>query len=159
MHASWGPDCRADQNQASTCQTGPTWFNDSCLVWQCTALAVAYWAMSRWCSATARVGHAEPDTTVTVLLLLMPRQQHTGYQAGGRSNGTSGGSAISAAGWRFNICQDKGRCRVEPADGISQWYRRMWLVSGACCYLGPDACQALREDSERAAGVLGESCS
>lgn len=53
-----------------------------------------------------------------------------GYQAGGISNGTSGGSAISAAGWRFNICQDPGRCLVEPADGISQWYRKMWQVRG-----------------------------
>lgn len=51
-----------------------------------------------------------------------------GYNAGGASNGTSGGSAISAAGWRFNICQDPGRCRIEPADGISQWYRRLWQV-------------------------------
>eukprot|EP00879_Flechtneria_rotunda_P006440 GHRR01006769.1.p1 GENE.GHRR01006769.1~~GHRR01006769.1.p1 ORF type:complete len:491 (+),score=142.61 GHRR01006769.1:191-1663(+) len=49
-----------------------------------------------------------------------------GYQADGRSNGSSGGSAISAAGWRFNICQDPGRCKVEPLDGISQWYRKMW---------------------------------
>ena len=51
-----------------------------------------------------------------------------GYQVGGKSNGTSGGSAISAAGWRFNICQDPGRCKVEPADGISKWYRKMWQV-------------------------------
>jgi hypothetical protein len=54
-----------------------------------------------------------------------------GYQAGGQSNGTSGGSAISAAGWRFNICQDPERCRVEPADGVSQWYRRLWQVRAA----------------------------
>jgi hypothetical protein len=54
-----------------------------------------------------------------------------GHQAGGKSNGTSGGSAISAAGWRFNICQDPGRCKVEPADGVSQWYRRLWQVRAA----------------------------
>jgi hypothetical protein len=46
----------------------------------------------------------------------------------GASNGTSGGSGISAAGWRFNICQDRGRCKADPLDGISQWYRRMWQV-------------------------------
>jgi hypothetical protein len=50
-----------------------------------------------------------------------------GYRAGGRSGpGTSGGSAISPNGWRFNICQDPGRCLVEPADGTSQWFRRLW---------------------------------
>jgi hypothetical protein len=51
-----------------------------------------------------------------------------GFQQQGASNGTSGGSAISAAGWRFNICQDRGRCKVDPLDGISQWYRRLWQV-------------------------------
>ncbi|KAF6264711.1 coth protein-domain-containing protein [Scenedesmus sp. NREL 46B-D3] len=49
-----------------------------------------------------------------------------GFQQLGSSNGTSGGSAISAAGWRFNVCQDRGRCKVDPLDGISQWYRRLW---------------------------------
>ncbi|KAI8464000.1 MAG: coth protein-domain-containing protein [Monoraphidium minutum] len=50
-----------------------------------------------------------------------------GYQSFGASNGSSGGSAISPEGWRFNICNDPGRCRVEPLDGVSQWYRRLWL--------------------------------
>lgn len=62
-------------------------------------------------------------------LALLPS---AGYKQGGASNGTSGGSAVSAAGWRFNICQDRGRCRVEPADGISQWYRRLWQVGCVC---------------------------
>jgi hypothetical protein len=42
--------------------------------------------------------------------------------------GTSGGSAISPEGWRFNICEDKERCTVDPTDGTSVWYRRMWQV-------------------------------
>jgi len=50
-----------------------------------------------------------------------------GYDQGGRSGpGVSGGSAISPEGWRFNICEDPGRCLVEPADGTSQWFRRLW---------------------------------
>ncbi|WIA37032.1 hypothetical protein OEZ86_014016 [Tetradesmus obliquus] len=53
-----------------------------------------------------------------------------GFQQQGASNGSSGGSAISAAGWRFNVCQDRGRCKVDPLDGISQWYRRLWQVQG-----------------------------
>lgn len=54
-----------------------------------------------------------------------------GFRQGGRSGpGTSGGSAISPEGWRFNICADQGRCRVEPADGTSQWFRRLWQDGG-----------------------------
>lgn len=50
-----------------------------------------------------------------------------GWQRGGQSGpGTSGGSAISPEGWRFNICADPGRCIVEPRDGTAVWYRRMW---------------------------------
>lgn len=50
-----------------------------------------------------------------------------GYKRAGRSGpGLSGGSAVSAEGWRFNICADPGRCLVEPADGTSQWFRRLW---------------------------------
>ncbi|KAK9828932.1 hypothetical protein WJX72_002885 [[Myrmecia] bisecta] len=40
--------------------------------------------------------------------------------------GQSGGSAISPQGWRFNICADQERCIVQPDDGTSQWYRRVW---------------------------------
>lgn len=50
-----------------------------------------------------------------------------GWQRGGQSGpGVSGGSAVSPEGWRFNICDDPGRCLVEPTDGTSRWYRRMW---------------------------------
>jgi len=50
-----------------------------------------------------------------------------GYKTGGRSGpGASGGSAISSNGWRFNVCADRGRCLVEPADGASQYFRRLW---------------------------------
>eukprot|EP00210_Caulerpa_lentillifera_P005132 g4904.t1 len=49
-----------------------------------------------------------------------------GYQTNGMSRGRSGGSAISPEGWRFNICIDRGRCRVDPLDGLSLWYRRLW---------------------------------
>ena len=50
-----------------------------------------------------------------------------GWQNGGASGpGVSGGSAISVEGWRFNICDDPERCTVEPGDGTSRWYRRMW---------------------------------
>lgn len=44
-----------------------------------------------------------------------------GWQRGGESGpGTSGGSAISPQGWRFNICVDQGRCLIEPGDGTSR---------------------------------------
>lgn len=49
-----------------------------------------------------------------------------GYDNMGASNGTSGGSAISPEGWRFNICQQPERCLRDPDDGISRWYRAMW---------------------------------
>ena len=52
-----------------------------------------------------------------------------GYLDNGRSGPSgSGGSAISPEGWRFNICDDPGRCRVQPDDGTSQWFRRLWQV-------------------------------
>eukprot|EP01025_Chloroclados_australasicus_P006745 TRINITY_DN12159_c0_g1_i1.p1 TRINITY_DN12159_c0_g1~~TRINITY_DN12159_c0_g1_i1.p1 ORF type:complete len:888 (+),score=77.43 TRINITY_DN12159_c0_g1_i1:170-2665(+) len=49
-----------------------------------------------------------------------------GYDKDGVSDGISGGSAISIEGWRFNICEDPERCIVDPQDGVSMWYRRMW---------------------------------
>ncbi|KAL6749134.1 hypothetical protein V8C86DRAFT_3032235 [Haematococcus lacustris] len=49
-----------------------------------------------------------------------------GYRTGGASNGSSGGSAISAQGWRFNICDEPQRCKSDPVDGISLWYRAVW---------------------------------
>jgi len=49
-----------------------------------------------------------------------------GYQNGGDSTGSSGGSAISPNGWRFNICEESRRCLVDPLDGISQYYRLLW---------------------------------
>lgn len=49
-----------------------------------------------------------------------------GYMNSGESNGISGGSAISTNGWRFNICEDYGRCKRDPVDGISHWYVRLW---------------------------------
>eukprot|EP01024_Parvocaulis_polyphysoides_P045715 TRINITY_DN4284_c0_g1_i2.p3 TRINITY_DN4284_c0_g1~~TRINITY_DN4284_c0_g1_i2.p3 ORF type:complete len:174 (+),score=38.78 TRINITY_DN4284_c0_g1_i2:252-773(+) len=49
-----------------------------------------------------------------------------GYQKNGKSDGISGGSAISPEGFRFLICAESQRCRVDPTDGVSQWYRRMW---------------------------------
>jgi hypothetical protein len=42
------------------------------------------------------------------------------------SNGSSGGSAISAEGWRFNICDEPDRCIADPVDGISLWWRAVW---------------------------------
>jgi hypothetical protein len=46
--------------------------------------------------------------------------KRAGYQAGGRSNGTSGGSAISPEGWLFNICLDRQRCKIDPVNGLAQ---------------------------------------
>ena len=46
--------------------------------------------------------------------------------AGESGPGTSGGSAISENGWRFNICEDPGRCVRDPQDGISHWFVRLW---------------------------------
>lgn len=37
--------------------------------------------------------------------------------------GQAGGSAISPEGWRFMICADQERCKIDPTDGISRWYR------------------------------------
>ena len=49
-----------------------------------------------------------------------------GYNDGGRSSGSSGGSAISPEGWRFNICKSGRRCKEDPLDGVSRWYWRLW---------------------------------
>ena len=49
-----------------------------------------------------------------------------GYMQAGQSSGLSGGSAISPEGWRFNICAEPARCLVDPTDGISRYFRRMW---------------------------------
>ncbi|KAL4425322.1 hypothetical protein ABPG75_009338 [Micractinium tetrahymenae] len=49
-----------------------------------------------------------------------------GYQNGGQSNGTSGGSAISPQGWSFTICEQQERCVQDPMGGVALWYRRMW---------------------------------
>lgn len=90
------------------------------------------------CAAPSEVHRSDAEITAQQLqhvwwqqLTCAGRCCTAGYQASGTSNGSSGGSAISAAGWRFNICQDRGRCRVEPSDGVSQWYRRLWQV-GMC---------------------------
>lgn len=53
-----------------------------------------------------------------------------GFKKNGHSTGRSGGSAISPEGWRFLICIERQRCKVDPLDGLSLWYRRMWQV---CC--------------------------
>lgn len=54
-----------------------------------------------------------------------------GWQREGQSGpGTSGGSAISPQGWRFNICVDQGRCIVEPGDGTSRWFIALWKDDG-----------------------------
>eukprot|EP00983_Pelagomonas_calceolata_P076439 1153419-Pelagomonas_calceolata.AAC.7 len=44
----------------------------------------------------------------------------------GISNGSSGGSAISPGGFRFNICDEPKRCMEDPIDGISLWFRATW---------------------------------
>ncbi|KAL4858496.1 hypothetical protein ACK3TF_001466 [Chlorella vulgaris] len=50
-----------------------------------------------------------------------------GWQQQGVSGpGVAGGSAISTDGWRFLICADADRCKIDPTDGLSRWYRRMW---------------------------------
>lgn len=43
-----------------------------------------------------------------------------------RRAGQAGGSAISPEGWRFMICADQERCKIDPTDGISRWYRWGW---------------------------------
>ncbi len=53
----------------------------------------------------------------------------------GASNGSSGGSAISAEGWRFNICDEPGRCVADPVDGISLWWRAAWARVSASAVL------------------------
>ncbi|KXZ46160.1 hypothetical protein GPECTOR_46g229 [Gonium pectorale] len=52
-----------------------------------------------------------------------------GFNQGGVSTGSSGGSAISPEGWRFNICDQPERCKADPVDGISQYYRAAWRDS------------------------------
>eukprot|EP00877_Chromochloris_zofingiensis_P000438 jgi/Chrzof1/10395/Cz04g40110.t1 len=49
-----------------------------------------------------------------------------GYQASGQSNGISGGSAISINGWLYNICVERQRCKIDPLNGVSQWYLALW---------------------------------
>ncbi|KAL6771033.1 hypothetical protein ACKKBF_B33660 [Auxenochlorella protothecoides x Auxenochlorella symbiontica] len=50
-----------------------------------------------------------------------------GYKQGGKSGpGVAGGGSISPNGWRFLVCEDPERCLVEPTDGVSTWFRRMW---------------------------------
>lgn len=50
-----------------------------------------------------------------------------GYKQGGKSGpGIAGGGSISPNGWRFLVCEDPERCIVEPTDGVSTWFRRMW---------------------------------
>ena len=52
-----------------------------------------------------------------------------GYNNGGMSNGTSGGSAISPEGWLFNICNETSRCADHaPAFPLAQWFLRLWEV-------------------------------
>jgi hypothetical protein len=56
-----------------------------------------------------------------------------GFNNNGTSGpGISGGSAISPEGWRFNICANPERCRVDPSDGLSHWFRRLWQVRAQC---------------------------
>lgn len=50
----------------------------------------------------------------------------SGYQASGQSNGISGGSAISINGWLYNICVERQRCKIDPLNGVSQWYLALW---------------------------------
>ncbi|GAX73487.1 hypothetical protein CEUSTIGMA_g939.t1 [Chlamydomonas eustigma] len=49
-----------------------------------------------------------------------------GWDHQGVSNGSSGGSAISVQGWRFNICEEPLRCLADPIDGVSLWYQLAW---------------------------------
>eukprot|EP00798_Chlamydomonas_sp_ICE-L_P025962 gene25962-11646_t len=49
-----------------------------------------------------------------------------GFLVDGNSTGSSGGSAISPQGWRFNICDEPSRCIADPIDGVSLWYRKAW---------------------------------
>lgn len=52
--------------------------------------------------------------------------RNTLSSAQGISNGSSGGSAISPEGFRFNICDEPARCVEDPVDGISLWFRAVW---------------------------------
>ena len=54
-----------------------------------------------------------------------------GYNQGGEvpasSSSSSSVSAIAPQGWRFMICgEEPSRCRIDPLDGLSQYYRLMW---------------------------------
>ena len=68
----------------------------------------------------------------------MRRYPVEGYQNGGASGpGKAGGSAISPAGWLFDICDDPGRCIDDPTFGLSIWFRQLWqaqtLAQMLCC--------------------------
>ena len=52
-----------------------------------------------------------------------------GFNNGGNSNGTSGGSAISPSGWLFNICNETSRCDHAPNFPLALWFVRLWEVS------------------------------
>ena len=52
-----------------------------------------------------------------------------GFENGGQSNGSSGGSAISPSGWLFNICNETSRCAHQPAFPLALWFIRLWEVS------------------------------
>ncbi|KAL3138924.1 hypothetical protein ABBQ32_005741 [Trebouxia sp. C0010 RCD-2024] len=49
-----------------------------------------------------------------------------GFNNGGVSNGTSGGSAISPSGWLFNICNETSRCTHDPSFPLALWFVRLW---------------------------------
>jgi hypothetical protein len=49
----------------------------------------------------------------------LPRPPPEGWKQDGASNGTSGGSAISPEGWRFNICNDPGRRAARAGWGLA----------------------------------------
>uniref|UniRef100_A0A383WL78 Uncharacterized protein n=1 Tax=Tetradesmus obliquus TaxID=3088 RepID=A0A383WL78_TETOB len=64
-----------------------------------------------------------------------------GYQAGGASNGSSGGSAISPEGWLFNICAEPHRCKIDPLNGLAQvsrgrqrWQQQCSFSTAECLY-------------------------
>lgn len=51
-----------------------------------------------------------------------------GYELGGFSNGSSGGSAISPQGWMFDICNDASRCPSPDGDVVfplADWFVRL----------------------------------
>ena len=52
-----------------------------------------------------------------------------GFNDGGNSNGSSGGSAISPSGWLFNICNETSRCDHQPNFPLALWFVQLWEVS------------------------------